>query len=57
VLWGDPGLLMLQPPLVEVDMLNRAAFERAIQAGYEYPIRRLEELPADSPVLRSGRTL
>lgn len=44
--------LILQPPLAGVDMLNWTAFERAIQAGYEYAVRRLEELPADSPVLR-----
>jgi predicted acylesterase/phospholipase RssA len=44
--------LILQPPLAQVDMLNWDAFDRAIRAGYDYAIRRLEELPADSPVLR-----
>ena len=44
--------LILQPPLAEVDMLNWGAFDRAIQAGYEYAVKRLEELPADSPVLK-----
>ncbi len=43
--------LILQPPLAEVDMLNWDAFDRAIQAGYEYAIKRLEELPANSPLL------
>jgi NTE family protein len=46
--------LILQPPLAEVDMLNWDAFDRAIQAGYEYAIKKLEELPADSPVMRSA---
>ena len=44
--------LILQPPLAEVDMLNWDAFDRAIQVGYEYAVKKLEELPADSPVLR-----
>jgi predicted acylesterase/phospholipase RssA len=44
--------LILQPPLAEVDMLNWDAFDRAIEAGYEYASRRLAELPADSPLLR-----
>ncbi|HJS91993.1 MAG TPA: patatin-like phospholipase family protein [Steroidobacteraceae bacterium] len=44
--------LILQPSLAEVDMLNWQAFDRAIQAGYDYAVKRLEELPADSPVLR-----
>jgi hypothetical protein len=37
-------------------MLNWDAFDRAIQAGYEYAVKRLEELPADSPVLRCAST-
>jgi NTE family protein len=45
--------LILQPPLADVDMLNWDAFDRAIQAGYEYALKRLEELPASSPLLRS----
>jgi NTE family protein len=44
--------LILQPPLSEVDMLNWDAFDRAIQVGYEYAVRKLGELPADSPVLK-----
>ena len=44
--------LILQPPLAEVDMLNWVAFDRAIQAGYEYAVKKLQELPASSPVLR-----
>jgi NTE family protein len=43
--------LLLQPPLAQIDMLNWSAFERAIAAGYEYAVRRLETLPTDS-VLR-----
>ncbi|HEY6484139.1 MAG TPA: patatin-like phospholipase family protein [Steroidobacteraceae bacterium] len=46
--------LLLQPPLAQIDMLNWSAFEKAIAAGYEYAVRRLEQLPADSPLRRSG---
>lgn len=42
--------LLLQPPLAQIDMLNWSGFERAIAAGYEYAVRRLEKLPADSPL-------
>jgi NTE family protein len=49
--------LILQPPLAEVDMLDWDAFDRAIQVGYEYAIKRLEELPADSPVLKCAADL
>jgi NTE family protein len=49
--------LILQPPLAEVDMLNWDAFDRAIQVGYEYAVRRLEELPADSPLLKCAADL
>lgn len=45
--------LLLQPPLAQIDMLNWSAFDRAIAAGYEYAVRRLEALPADS-LLRQG---
>jgi hypothetical protein len=34
-------------------MLNWSAFERAIAAGYEYAVRRLEALPADSLIKQS----
>ncbi len=46
--------VILQPPLAEVDMLNWDAFDRAIQAGYEYAVTRLEELPASSPLRKCG---
>jgi NTE family protein len=42
--------LLLQPPLAQIDMLNWRGFERAIAAGYQYAVRRLEKLPADSPI-------
>ena len=38
--------LLLQPPLAQIDMLNWKAFERAIDAGYEYTCARLAEAPA-----------
>jgi NTE family protein len=46
--------LLLQPPLAQIDMLNWHAFDRAIAAGYEYAVRRLEKLPADSPLKPTG---
>ena len=46
--------LLLQPPLAQIDMLNWKAFDKAIEAGYEYAARRLEALPAESPVWRSA---
>ena len=46
--------LLLQPPLAEIDMLNWKAFDRAVQAGYDYTSRRLDALPADSPLWRSA---
>jgi NTE family protein len=50
--------LLLQPPLDQVDMLNWQHFDRAIGLGYEYTLRRLSELPADSTVWKhaSGGT-
>jgi NTE family protein len=42
--------LLLQPPLATIDMLNWNGFDRAIAAGYEYAVRRLETLPMDSPL-------
>jgi NTE family protein len=45
--------LLLQPPLATIDMLNWNGFDRAIAAGYEYAVRRLETLPADSVLLKS----
>jgi len=42
--------LLLQPPLMQVDMLNWQHFDRAIALGYEYTTRRLAELPADATV-------
>lgn len=49
--------LILQPPLADIDMLNWRAFERAIAAGHAYTLRRLEELPADSPVWKAAGVL
>lgn len=46
--------LLLQPPLAQIDMLNWNGFDRAIAAGYEYAIRRLQSLPSDSPLRRSA---
>lgn len=46
--------LLLQPPLAQIDMLNWSAFERAIAAGYEYAVRRLETLPTDSLLRESA---
>jgi NTE family protein len=37
--------VMLKPPLGDVDLLNWRAFDRAIEAGYAYACRALEELP------------
>lgn len=45
--------LLLQPPLAQIDMLNWSAFERAIATGYEYAVRRLQALPADSLLRQS----
>ncbi len=42
--------LLLQPPLAQIDMLNWNGFDRAIATGYEYAVRRLEKLPASSPL-------
>jgi NTE family protein len=38
--------VLLKPPLANVDLLNWRAFDRAIQAGYEYATAALETLPA-----------
>ena len=46
--------LLLRPPLAEIDMLNWKAFESAIQAGYDYTARRIDDLPSDSPLWRSA---
>jgi NTE family protein len=35
--------LLLQPPLEQIDLLNWRGFDRAIEAGYVYAKRRLEE--------------
>ncbi|MDB6013619.1 MAG: cyclic nucleotide-binding protein, partial [Gammaproteobacteria bacterium] len=48
--------LLLQPPLAQIDMLNWKGFDRAIAAGYEYAVRRLEKLPLDSPLRQGVRT-
>jgi NTE family protein len=38
--------VLLKPPLANVDLLNWRAFDRAIQAGYDYTRAALEALPA-----------
>jgi NTE family protein len=37
--------VLLKPPLANVDLLNWQAFDRAIQAGYDYARTALESLP------------
>jgi NTE family protein len=37
--------VLLRPPLANVDLLNWQAFDRAIEAGYTYARRMLDELP------------
>ena len=49
-LLSEALLPVLAPLLAQIDMLNWRAFERAIAAGYEYAVGRLEALPADSPL-------
>jgi hypothetical protein len=36
---------MLKQPLADIDLLNRQAFDPAIEAGYPYARRALENLP------------
>jgi len=38
--------VLLKPPLPNIDLLNWQAFDRAIQAGYDYARAALDELPA-----------
>jgi NTE family protein len=38
--------VLLKPPLPNIDLLNWQAFDRAIQAGYDYARMALDELPA-----------
>ena len=38
--------VLLKPPLANIDLLNWQAFDRAIQAGYDYARLALENLPA-----------
>jgi NTE family protein len=42
--------VLLKPPLANVDLLNWRAFDRAIQAGYDYARAALDALP-DLPLL------
>jgi NTE family protein len=49
--------LLLQPPLERVDMLDWKAFAHAIDVGHEHAARRLEALPADSPLRMAQRRL
>ena len=37
--------VLMKPPLVNIDLLNWQAFDRAIQAGYDYARIALDELP------------
>lgn len=39
--------LMLEPPTHEVDLLDWGAFDRAVQLGYEYTMKRLETCGSD----------
>jgi NTE family protein len=45
--------VLLKPPLVNIDLLNWRAFDRAIQAGYDYAKPLLETLP-DIPRLAAA---
>jgi NTE family protein len=45
--------VMLKPPLANIDLLNWHAFDRAIEAGYQYARGMLEELP-DVPRLAAA---
>ncbi len=47
--------VLLKPPLANVDLLNWRAFDRAIQAGYDYARAALDTLP-DLPHLPRGRS-
>ena len=53
--------VLLKPPLVNIDLLNWRAFDRAIQAGYDYAMPLLETLPdiprlaAAAATVRGGR--
>jgi NTE family protein len=38
--------VLLKPPLPNIDLLDWQAFDRAIQAGYDYARAALEQLPA-----------
>ena len=46
--------LLLQPPLAQVDMLNWQEFDRAIALGYEYTVKRLEDLPSDANLWKNA---
>ena len=37
--------VMLKPPLANIDLLDWRAFDRAIESGYDYACRALENLP------------
>ena len=37
--------VLMKPPLANIDLLNWQAFDRAIQAGYDYARVALDELP------------
>ncbi|MGO9933979.1 MAG: hypothetical protein ACLPV8_19505 [Steroidobacteraceae bacterium] len=43
--------ILLKPPLADVELLNRQAFDRTFQAGYDYARSALEDLPATSRLM------
>jgi NTE family protein len=36
--------LLLEPPVAEIDLLDWQSFQRAIEPGYDYTMRTLEQL-------------
>jgi NTE family protein len=49
--------LLLQPPLENVDLLDWRAFERAIEAGYQHALTRLEAADAAPAINRADEEL
>jgi NTE family protein len=56
--------VLLKPPLTHIDLLNWQAFDGAIDAGYQYARRAIEELPAipriaeqAAPVLKTSSAI
>jgi predicted acylesterase/phospholipase RssA len=46
--------VLLKPPLTHIDLLNWQAFDGAIEAGYDYACRALEDLPAIPRVIAAS---